>query len=204
MATRNPQVRNPELSEVIKQQSCTAINWLVPAATANYFKTSTALAAQTTTLAAASMTKSYVTDVPVVPIIVVTNSGVSVAWTSVTGTVVGIDQFGHKIAETIAGVVSNVNQTWTLTAVNAYATLISVAFTIAGGTAADSNDSYVIGFGKTYGLGVNIGASGDVLVHNFNLATDAGTISVANNTYTFAGTPDAAKYGYLYVRSSAY
>ena len=202
-AIRKPKVRNPELGEVVKQQSCTFLNWAPAAAAANYFKTSTALAAQTTTLLAASMTKAYANDVPVVPIIVVTNSGVAVAWTSVTGIVVGIDQFGYKISETIAAVDSG-GGVWTLTAANAYATLISVSFTVAGGTAVDGNDSYVIGYGKTYGLGVNIGASGDVLIHNFNGATEAGTVSVANNTYVFAGTPDAAKIASLYVRSSAY
>ena len=204
MSFKTPKVHNPELREVVKQQTCTLLNWAVPAADDDYFKTSTALAAQTTTLLAASMTKSCAIDVPVVPVLVVTNdkAGGEVSWTSVSATFVGINKFGDRIGETVAGV--NVGDVWTATANNAYATLVSVAFTVAGGTACDGSDSYIIGFAKTFGLGVNIRASGDVLIHNLNLATDAGTVDAQYNTYKFAGTPNGTLIGSLWVRSSAY
>jgi len=204
MAFRNPQIHNPELREVVRQQACTFHNFAVPTADDNYFMESAVLAAQTTTLLAAGMTKSVSINVPVVPVLVITNDVASgeTSWTSVAATFVGINQFGDRMGETVAAVDST--NTWTATANNAYASIISVAFTVTGGTACDGTDTYIIGFAKTYGLGANIRADGDVLVSNFNLATDAGTISTLYNTYTFGGSPNGTQIGSLWVRSTAY
>ena len=197
-------INNPKMREAFRDQVLQHISTIPLAADDNYFKTSTVLAAQTTTLAAASMTKSYTPTTPVVPVLVIVNDVASgeTSWTSVAATMVGLDQFGRRVAETVAAVDSS--DTWTATWTTAFATLISVSFTITGGTAADGSDTYILGYAKTYGLGVKIGASADVIVHNFNGATDAGTISTVNHTYVVAGTPDAAKILEFWIRSSAY
>lgn len=197
-------IRNPKIRRVLNEQALQTYSVLAPSADDNYFKTSTVLAAQTTTLLAASMTKAYAIDIPVVPVIIIVNDVASgeTSWTSVAVTFVGIDQFGARISETVAAVDSS--DTWTGTALNAYATLVSVAFTVTGGTAADGSDTYIIGFAKTFGLGVKIGSTSDVFIHNFNGATDAGTISNVYHTYVVAGTPDGAKILFLWIRSSGF
>ena len=200
MASR---VQKPELRTVFREQVVNAIEVAPLAAAADYFKTSTVLAAQTTTLLAASMTASVAINLPVVPVLVLTNDIATgeTKWTSVSATVVGIDQFGTRNTETVAAV--DASPTWTATFNHAYCSLISVAWTVTGGTAADGSDTYTIGYAKTYGLGCAIQDSSDVLISTFNGAADAGTISNVFHTYTIAGTPDAAKLFALYVRSKA-
>jgi len=195
-------ISNPKIREAFKQCVVNAIEFAPPAADDDYFKTSTALAADTTTLAAASMTKSVAPYYPVCPVLVITNDVATgeTAWTSVSAELTGVDQFGQTITETVAGVDSN---TWTCTFTQAFCSLVSITFTKTGGTAADSSDTYILGFAKTYGLGQSIARSGDVLISNFNGAADAGTISVTKNTYAIAGTPDGSKLLNLYVRSTA-
>jgi len=199
-------IHNPLIRRAIKEQTIQYINFAPPAADDNYFKTSTALAAASTTLAAASMTKSYVpAGVAVCPVCVVTNDWASGEedWTSVSVLFVGIDQFGDLITTTATGTVAS--HVWTATSAKAFLTLTKIVITITAGDgeAVDASDSYVLGFAKTYGLGCAIGVSGDVIVHNLDGATDAGTISTAHNTYLVAGTPDAAKLLQLYIRSTA-
>jgi len=196
-------LNNPKIKEAFNQQVIQTLEWAPAAADDDYFKTSTNLAAQTTTLASGDMTKSYVIDIPVQPVLVITNDKASgeTSWTSVAATMTGIDQFGNAVSETIAATDSN--DTWTATFLNAYAKLTELSFTVTGGTECDSSDSYVLGYAKTYGLCCVIGSSSDVLIHNFNLANDAGTVNTQYCTYTFAGTPDGSKLARLYIRSTA-
>ena len=191
-------IHNKQILEAVQNIAPTIINIPIPAADDNYFKTSTVPTAglnKTTTVT--SFTKSYVIDMPVVPVIVVTD-GADDNWTAVSIVVIGVDQFGKTISETVTA--TNSSGTWTGTALNAYLTLTSVAITITG--TATGADAYIIGFAKTYGLGVKIAATGDVVIHNFNGATDAGTISQRYATYAVAGTPDAAKLLHLFIRST--
>jgi len=194
-------IRNPDIARAFKERVPHHIRYLPPAADADYFMTSTALAAAATTLAAADMTKCYVATMPVVPVVVVTNDQASGddEWTSVTLQMTGIDQFGDKITETVAGSVSG--GVWTCTCTHAYVQLVTLTFTIVQGEGEtpDSSDAYTVGFAKTYGLGCKIGKSDDVVIHNFNGATDAGTVSTTRHTYVFAGTPDASKVAEFYV-----
>lgn len=196
-------IRHPDIKQVIREQVPQSFRLIPPTADPDWFRVSTVLAAQTTTLLAAGMTKSYAPGHPIVPVLVVVHDvGGDTSWTSIAVTLVGIDQFGVKISETVAAV-DNAD-TWTATALNAYATLISIEFTITGGTAADGNDTYVLGFVKTYGLGVKIGATGDVLISNFDGTTESGTASTVYHTYVIAGTPNTTKILQLYMRSTAY
>ncbi|RLC33741.1 MAG: hypothetical protein DRZ76_03980 [Candidatus Nealsonbacteria bacterium] len=169
----------------------------------DYFKTSTNLSDQTTTLAAASMTASVAPQWPVVPVLVITNDKASgeESWTGVSATILGYDQFGELRPNTVDAV--NSSDTWTATFTRAYCSLKSITFTVTGGTDVDSSDSYVLGFAKTYGLGQNIARSADVLIHNFDGAADDGTISTVYGTYTIDGTPDGSKLLNLYVRSTS-
>lgn len=197
-------VHDPELRAVIKQQSPCILSWVPLAPDADYFKTSTALAAsQTTTLLAASMTKTIAPLIPVCPTVTITNNVASgeTSWTSVAVTFVGVDQFGITQSHTVAAVDSS--DTWTGTSLIAFASLTSVAFTVTGGTACDTSDAYTIGYNKTYGLMVNVASSSDVILSNFDSATETGTVSTAYNTYTIAGTPNAVKVMTLIIRSSA-
>ena len=195
-------VRNPALREAFKQRAIHHVRFVPPAADADYFKTSTVLAAAATTLAAASMTKSYVPGMPVAPVVVVTNdkaSGGVDDWTSVTLSMTGIDQFGHKITETVAGTESGA--VWTCACTHAYLRPVTLTFTIVqgDGDTPDGNDTYVVGFAKTYGLGCAIEKSDDAVITNFDGATDAGTVDTTRHTFAFAGTPDAAKVAEFYV-----
>jgi NhaP-type Na+/H+ and K+/H+ antiporter len=162
--------------------------------------TSTALTAganQTKTIT--SFTKDYCPGWPVVPVFVVAEA-TGDTLTAVSAVIQGKDQFGDTISETVAA--TNSSGTWTGTAVNAFATITSFAVTTTGTTTA--NDTVILGFVKTYGLGCRLGASADVIAKLFNGAADAGTVSAANSTYVIAGTPDASKELVLCVRPSFY
>jgi len=199
-----PRIQNPQMREILRNMVCVPVDFIPPAADNDWFKTSTTLSAQTTTLLAASMTKSYCPGWPVVPVVVITNdkSSGETSWTSVSCTFVGVDQFNETQSSVVSAV--NANDTWTATSNLAFMTLTSVEFTVTGGTECDSSDSYVIGFNKTYGLGQKIAASTDVRYHNFNGATDAGTISTTYHTYTIAGTPNGTAHMQWLCRTSLY
>lgn len=200
-------VHNPHIRQAMREQLLQYASFAPPAADDNYFMVSTVptihATLSTTTLLAAGMTKSYVTAWPTVPVLVCTQD-TDDDWTAVSAVIVGIDQFGNRIAETITGANGTGSQagTWTATAVNAFCTLVSIVITITGDVSAA--DRYKLGYAKTYGLGAKIEASGDVVVHNFGGATDAGTISTVYSTYVVAGTPDASSLLQFYIRSNAY
>lgn len=141
------------------------------------------------TVLAASLTRAYCPERPVVPVAVVTDNADD-DWTGVSVTISGVGQFGLPVLETKAA--TNSSGTWTATFNNAFASIISVTIAVTGTTTA--SDSYIIGFAKTYGLGVQISATTDVICSTFNGAADAGTISATYHTYLIAGTPDAAKF----------
>jgi hypothetical protein len=196
----NPQLRHTLRSELGLRQ----VAFMPIAADDNWFDEAQALAADTAgtyilTVLAAGMTKAYCPGWPVVPVII-TSEDTTDTWTSVVTVITGIDQFGDFVTETVTH--TNSTGDWTGTAVKAYRTLISTVTTIAGTTS--SADSQIIGFAKTYGLGCHIKASGDILVKMFDGAADAGTTSVANQTYVVAGTPDAAKNLILLIAANAF
>lgn len=197
-------VNNPKIREVLNQQVLQTYEFAVPTADPDWFKTSTVLAAQTTTLLAAAMTKDYAPGIPVVPVLVLTNSIASgeTKWTSATATWSGKDQFGNGRVATTS--FTDASPTWTATCPFAMSEFVSVAFTITGGTAADGSDTYVMGFVKQWGLGCAIGKDADVILHNFDGTKDAGTISTASNTYLIAGTPNGTKLLRLWIRSTVY
>lgn len=200
---RNWPIHNPELRENFAQMPRTV--FFAPlAADDDWFKTSTVLSAQETILLAGSMTKSVSPNIPVVPVLVITNDKASgeTSWTSVEATIVGINQFGKRVVDTVDAVDSS--DTWTATFNEAFASLVSITFTVTGGTAADGSDTYIFGYDKEYGLMCNIAASADVIVSTFNGTTDAGTVNVPYNTYTIAGTPDAADFACFVCAPTSY
>jgi len=196
-------VRNPEQREYMKYHLNQDVFFFPAAPDEDWFKTSTALAAQTTTLAAASMTKAYSPNRPVCPVLVITNDVASgeTSWTSVAVTFLGVDQFGDLVTHSMAATDSS--DTWTASCPVAYATLTSITFVVTGGTACDASDAYILGYAQTYGLGTQVESSDDVLNATFDAITDAGTVSTVYSTYLIAGTPDAAKIMYLNIRSRA-
>lgn len=196
----NPALRQTLASELGLRQ----ISFAPIAADDNWFDESQALAGDTEgtyvlTVLAAGMTKDYCPGWPVVPVIVTAEDSTD-GWTSVVSVVTGIDQFGHRNVETVTH--TNSSGTWTGTAVKAYRELISVVTTIVGTTSAA--DDSIIGFAKTYGFGCHIKAAADVVATIFNGAAEGGTISVLNQTYVIAGTPDAADTLIILVEANAF
>jgi hypothetical protein len=195
---------NPDMRTAFREQGNGGVHFMPLAATADWFKTSAAPTASvdgTSTTTLTSFTKSYAPLHPVCPVIVATDdAGSSSDWTAATAYVTGRDQFGNLITELVTGVDGGAGA-WTLTCTKAFATLTRVVMTITG--TVDGSDTYTIGFAKTYGLGVAIAADADVLIHCFNGSNDAGTVDEVNNTYLVAGTPDAAKWLDLYIKSTA-
>lgn len=197
-------IHNPELRQIMRAEGLHQIAFAPIAADDDWFKTATNPAGTSggETVSITSFTKAYCPGWPVVPTITYTpasGSGVgsSQSGTSITATVMGEDQFGDVVSESVdlsdgSGV-----------CVNAYQKLLSVSIVIAGGTAA-ATDEIIVGFNKTYGLGRKIAASGDVIAKLFNGAADAGTVSVPYSTYAVAGTPDGAKILLVLVRPGYY
>lgn len=193
-------IHNPHLRDGLREngQGLQFVNFMPLAADNDWFKTSTAFAAVANpTVTVTSFTKAYAPLWPTTLIAVVTDNAAD-NWTACTVVVTGIDQFGNVNTETIAG--TNSSGTWTATGVVAWALLTSVAITVAGTTT--TADAYILGYGKTYGLGCKIKATADVICSEFNNAADAGTASAVLHTYAVAGTPDAAKFLTLLVRAA--
>lgn len=125
---------------------------------------------------------------PVVPVSVTTDAADD-DWTGVSIRYDGLNMYGEAVNETVAA--TNSSGTWTATGTVAFSQITRMLLTITGTAAA--NDTSWVGFVKTYGLGVEIASTDQILVQNFDNAVDAGTVSVPNQTIVLAGTPDAAK-----------
>ena len=196
-------IKNPEMRRIYKELDIWHPTWIPPAADADWFDASQALAtgasSYTLTLASTDLTNTACPGWPVVPVLVATDNADD-GWTAVSAVVSGVDQFGDHISETVT--FTNSSGTWTGTCANAYQSLISVVTSVTGATT--TSDTQVIGFAKTYGLGRRIKSSSDVIAKRFDGAADAGTVSAANSTYAIAGTPDGAKVTELLIRSSIY
>ena len=193
-------IHNADLREIFSTENGRQIAFFPIAADDDWFKTATALTVgENKVTTVSSFTKDYCPGLPVVPVIVTTESSGSNI-TAVESVVLMVDQFGQTISETVTHVDSS--GTWTGTCRNAAASLVSVTTTVTG--TADSSDSMIIGFAKTYGVGTRLGAAADVVSKLFNGSAEAGTVSVPYSTYTVAGTPDAAKELVLWVHGSAY
>lgn len=193
-------IENPHMRESLRDAGVGLkfTNFMPLAADDDWHKTSTAFAAVANpTVAVTSFTKAYAPLWPAALSVVVTDNAAD-NWTAVTIVATGIDQFGDVVTETFAG--SNSSGTWTAAGAVAFALLTSVSITVAGTTT--SSDAYKIGYGKIYGLGCKIAATADVICSEFNNAADAGTASAVYHTYAVAGTPDAAKFLTLLVRSA--
>lgn len=192
------QIQNRQLRDALRFNGLRQVAFMPLAADNDWFLESTAPtsgANKTTTIAAASLTKAYCPGWPVVLVGVVTeNAGDT--FTAVSLFVQGLDQFGMYRQETIA--FTNSSATWTGTGAGAFCTLISIALTITG--TVDANDRFILGFAKTYGIGVPLVATADVIATLFDGAADSGTISLANTTYAIADTPNAAKHLIILVR----
>jgi len=143
-----------------------------------------------------SFTHAYCQSLPQTVVGVVTeNSGDT--WDAVEIALTGINQFGQTTFETLEG--TNSSGTWTCTGSVCWLQLLSAAITITG--TGDTGDAVILGFGKTYGLCHQILASTDVLFKSFDGSADDGTVSVANASYAFDGTPNAAKIGSITLRT---
>jgi len=196
----HPTIHNTQLRETMKAEGLVQVNWECLAADENWYYESLApTAGENKTTTITSFAKAYCPLWPVVPVIVVTDAAAD-DWSGVSVLIKGVDQFGDNISETAAG--ANSGGTWTATCLNAYCTLTSAAVTVTG--TATSSDRWIIGFAKTYGIGRNIAATGDVICSWFDNAADAGTVSAAYSTYIIAGTPNSAKAMTLLVRPSHY
>ena len=152
-----PPITNPVLRQTLSSElGLRQVAFFPIAPDDNWFDESQALAADSAgtyvlTVLAAGMTKDYCPGWPVVPVIITAEDSTD-GWTSVISVVTGIDQFGHRVTETVTA--TNSSGTWTGTAVKAYRELISVVTTITGTTSAA--DDSIIGFAKTYGFGSHI------------------------------------------------
>ena len=195
MAIENPHVRASLRESGVGLKH---VNFMPLAADDDWHKTATAFTAVANpSVTVTSFTKAYCPLWPAAVSVVVTDQAGD-NWTAVTVTTVGIDQFGDVRTETIAG--TNSSGTWTAAGAVAFALLQSMTITVAGTTT--TSDTYKIGYGKIYGLGCKIAATADVICSEFNNAADAGTASAVYHTYAVAGTPDAAKFLTLLVRSA--
>ena len=195
-------VHNPLLRKAIREQCCTNCSFLAAAPDNDWWLESfTPTASATSSITTqTSFTHDYAPGWPVhVTGLATDDAGSSSDWTAVVLELIGYDQFGVLRAESITGE-DVLDGTWTLTGVVAWAQLTSATLTITG--TIDSGDTCIYGFDDVWGLGCAIAATADVLIHNFNLTEDAGTVNTVNNTYKVAGTTDAAKLLELYVRSS--
>jgi len=185
-------IQNPELRMILNAEGLKQVAFMPLAPDDDWFKVSTVPTAHATssvtTLLAAAMTLPYCPGWPVVPVLTCIEDTHD-TWTVVSALVTGINQFGDWCQETIAGVNSPA-KTWTATCLNAYQTLISIVITITGDVAAA--DRYKLGFNKTYGVGYHLEAATDLICSLFNFAADAGTLSLAYQTYIIAGTPAAS------------
>lgn len=196
-------IHNPELRQILRAEGLHQIAFMPIAADNDWFKTATNPVGTTggETVTITSFTKAYCPGWPVVPTITYTPAsgsevGASGSGTSITATVMGEDQFGDVVTETVdcsdgSGV-----------CVNAYQKLISVSLSIVG--TALATDAIIVGFAKTYGLGRKIAASGDVIAKLFDGAADAGTVDANYSTYAVAGTPNAAKNLIILLRPGYY
>ena len=193
-------IHNPHLRDGLREngQGLKFVNFMPLAADSDWFKTSTVFTAVANpTVTVTSFTKAYAPLWPTTCTTVVTDD-TGDNWTAVTVVIDGIDQFGNVVKETVSG--TNNTGTWTATGAVAWAKLTSVAITVAGTTT--TSDAYVIGYGKIYGLGCKIKATGDIICSEFNNAADAGTASAVYHTYAVNGTPDAVKFLTLLVRAA--
>ena len=196
----HPAIHNSQLRETMKAEGLECISFLATAADDDHFKASTApTAGANATTTCTTWTKASCLEWPVVPVIVVTDAAAD-DWTAVVIVIKGYDQFGDFRTESVTATGSS--GTWTGTAVNAFATLISAAITITG--TATSADRYKIGYAKTWGIGRKLGASGDLISVTFDGAADTGTASAAYSTFAVNGTPNAAKVLTFCVRPSYY
>lgn len=216
MGALKPQVQNPGDRERLYSEALEVISFLPLAADADAFLLGTGnhpSAAVALTSTSTFDADDMVTDTcpcwPVVPVVQAIDAAESSAWTSVTATIVGIDQFGDQISEAKAA--TNSSGTWTATLNNAFQRLITITVVIVlpDGSIDTTNDDIKCGFAKTYGLGrrcvvTSATTSDDVVVTMFDGAADAGTLAMAYQTYAVAGTPDAAKVLSLTLRPSVY
>ncbi len=192
-------IHNPELRHILGEEPH-FVHFEPIAADNNWFKTTvTFTGAENESKTVTSFTKDYCPGWPVCPVIVVTDAADD-DWTGVTSVVKGFDQFGDFITETV--VHAGGGTPWTGTCLNAFEKIVSITTTVAGTTT--SSDTYIIGFVKTYGLGCRITATSEVIASLHNGANDTGTVSIAYNTYTIAGTPNALEITLLYIRPKYY
>jgi len=191
-------IENPHLREALRETGIglKQVNFMPLAADDNWFLTTTTMAgAVNESKKVTSFTKAYCPLWPTTVTTVVTDAAAD-NWTACTITLAGIDQFGDNIVATVAG--TNSSGTWTAAGVIPFAKLTAITVTVAGTTT--SSDAFIVGYGKTYGLGCKIGTTADVICSEFNNAADAGTASAVYHSYVVAGTPDAAKFLSLLVR----
>ena len=191
-------IENPHLRESLREngQGLKFVNFMPLAADDNWFLTTTSFGgAVNESDTVTSFTKAYCPLWPTTVTTVVTDAAAD-DWTAVSVQISGVDQFGDIRTETVAA--TNSSGTWTAAGSHAFAKLTSVKISVTGTTT--SSDAYIIGYGKTYGLGCKIRATTDVICSEFNNAADAGTASAVYHTYAVAGTLDAAKFFSLLVR----
>ena len=188
---------SPDVRAVLQAEGLRTLTFIPLAADNDWWKTSTQLTTglnKTTTIT--TFTHATCQSLPQTVIGVVTeNSGDT--WTAVSIVLQGINQFGQVVSETLTG--TNTSGTWTCTGSVCWLQLLSAAITITG--TGDTGDAVILGFGKTYGLCHQILASTDVLFQSFDGSADDGTVSVANASYAFDGTPNAAKVGSITLRT---
>lgn len=115
-------------------------------------------------------------------------------WKGVKVRLNGVSQFGSNVLETLKCEIRDGE--WVISSNEAYARLNSVLVEIelADGDKVDiRKDVISLGYGKAYGLGVNIKEESEVLSRAFNGVQDSGTINLSYSTFELDGEPDGER-----------
>lgn len=106
-----------------------------------------------------------------------------------TVTLVGVDQNGNGITDTLTFTAAGAQNS-----VKAFAVLLSATWTLVTGTVTGGSDTMAIGFGPALGLPATVDAVYDKLLHaTFDGGNETGTFNATYGTYNPSGTMNAAK-----------
>lgn len=109
--------------------------------------------------------------------------------TSATVTIVGLDQNGVGISDTLTFSAAGAQ-----TSVKAFSKVVSATWALVSGTVTASSDTLSLGYGASLGLPAAPDAIYEKLIKaEFNGADDLGTLSTTYGLYAPAGTLDGAK-----------
>ena len=137
-----------------------------------------------------TLAKGDFTDIITPRNIVIIASGTTSGTFSSTALVVGKDQHGNSVVESI--VVSSYTATGIGIGVNAWSSITSISFV--GSVINNQPVTLQVGCGTALGLGIQLAASAEILkvIENKALSTTY-TVSAVYDTITFAAPPDGSK-----------